>query len=125
MADIVDKSRIDDTLDNRKTVKRKIWKNTMRGKNITKTLKGKRRRMNKVGNKQRKEKEPPSFLDSIATAVSGFISPISRTLFVGERRSYTESEPQVDKERQSWMKAMMQNSKIVNEKGEQIFVNWR
>ena len=81
--------------------------------------------MNKDANKQRKEKEPPSFLESIAATVSRFISHISRTLFVGGRRSYTESEPQVDKERQSWMKAMMQNSKIVNEKGEQIFVNWR
>ena len=125
MADIVDKSRNDDTLDNRKTVKINIWKNTMRGKKITKTLKGKRRMMNKVGNKQRKEKESPSFLESIASTVSRFISPISRTLFVGGRRSYSESEPQVYKEGQSWMKAMMQNSKIVNEKGEQIFVNWR
>jgi hypothetical protein len=43
-------------------------------------------------------------------------------MFVGGRRSYTENEPQVDTERKSWMKTMLQNSKIVNEEGEQIIV---
>jgi hypothetical protein len=123
MTDVVDNSRDDDTMNNSKNVKRKIWKNGTRGKKITSRLKGKRRRMNKDGNKQRTE--TTSFFESIASAVSRFISPISRTLYVGGRRSYTDNEPQVDTERKSWMKAMLQNSKIVNEEGEQIIVNWR
>ena len=121
MTDMVDKSRDDDTLDDRKQVKRKKRKNVTRGKKITSRLK--RRRIKKDGNKQRTE--TISFFESIASAVSRFISPISRTLFVGGRRSYTESESQVDTERKSWMNAMIQNSKIVNEEGEEIIVNWR
>ena len=71
-------------------------------------------------NSFRKRKVKPSFLEGLASSVAKLISPIRRNLFVSSRRVQPENEPKMYIDKQSWMKKMLRNAKIVNSKGKKI-----